>query len=72
MANMPRKLKPFINAQQPKLGPISLEDIQWTPKTKKEFGKMSTVMVAYLLSNSASKHTENDVNNLCLMSTKSR
>ena len=68
---MPRKLKPSINAQQPKLGPISLEDIQWTPKTRKGFEKMFTVMVAYLLSKFASKHTEDDVSNLRLMSAKS-
>ena len=70
IANMPRKLKPSINAQQPKLGPISLENIQWTPKTRKGFGKMLTIMVAYCLSKSASKHTEDDVSNLCMMSTK--
>lgn len=34
IANMPRKLKPSINAQQPKLGPISLKNVQWTPKTR--------------------------------------
>ena len=35
------------------------------------FGKMLTIMVAYLLSKFASKHTEGDVSNICLMSAKS-
>ena len=46
---MPRKPKPSITAQQPKLGPISFQDIQWTTKTRKGFGKTLTIMVAYLV-----------------------
>ena len=45
---MPRKPKPSITAQQPKLGPISFQDIQWIAKTRKEFGKTLTLIVAYL------------------------
>ena len=45
---MPRKKKPPITAQQPKPGPISFQDIQWVPKTRKGFGKMITIMAAYL------------------------
>ena len=45
---MPRKPKPSITAQQPKLGPISFQDIQWAPKTRKGFGKMLTIMATYL------------------------
>ena len=45
---MPRKPKPLITAQQPKLGPISFQDFQWTTKTRKGFGKMLTFMAAYL------------------------
>ena len=45
---MPRKKKSSIIAQQPKPGPISIQDVQWVPKTRKGFGKMITVMAAYL------------------------
>ena len=45
---MPTKPKPSITAQQPKLGPISFQDIQWTVKTRKGFGKTLTIMTAYL------------------------
>ena len=50
-SNMPRKLKLFITAQQPKLGPIFFQDIQWTLKTMKGFGKMLTIMIAYIFFN---------------------
>ena len=33
-ANMPRKQKPSIDTQQPKLGPLFVEDFQWTPNTE--------------------------------------
>ena len=52
------------DAQQPKLGPINvlkLKDIQWTPKMRKGFWKMLTIMVTYLSSKSTSEHTEKDV-----------
>ena len=45
---MPMKKKPSITAQQPKPGPISFQDIQWAPKTRKGFGKMLTILAAYL------------------------
>ena len=48
---MPKKPKPSITAQQPKLGPISFQDIQWAPKTRKGFGKMLTIMATYFLFN---------------------
>ena len=63
-----KEVETFHQCTAPKLGPIYLEDIQWSPKTRKGFGKMLTTMVAYFLSKSASKHTEDDVSNLCLMS----
>ena len=69
-ANMPRKAKPSINAQQPKLGPISLEYIQWPPKTRKMFKKLLTILVAFLPLKFASKYTKEDVRNLCLMSPR--
>ena len=67
---MPRKSKPSINAQQSKLGPISLEDIEWTPKVRKRFGNMLTIMIANLPSKSTSKNTAEDVKNLCLISPR--
>ena len=45
---MPRKPKPSNTAQQPKPGPISFQDIQWAPKTRKGFGKMLTIMATYI------------------------
>jgi len=45
---MSRKPKPSIIAQHPKLGPISFQDIQWVPKTRKGFGKILTIMARYL------------------------
>ena len=45
---MPRKPKPSITIQQPKLGPISFQDIQWVPKTRKKFGKILTIMASYI------------------------
>ena len=69
-ANMPRKPKPSINAQQSKLGPIYLEDIEWTPKIRKRFGNMLTIMIANLPSKSTSKNTAEDVKNLCLISPR--
>ena len=44
-------LKPSITAQQPKLRPISSQDIQWAPKIRKGFGKMLTIMASYLFFN---------------------
>ena len=45
-SNMPRMPKPSISAQQPKLGLISFQDIQWAPR--REFGKMLIIMVICL------------------------